>query len=630
MCNYATELLKTYWRKRGGKPIANSSSSTKYKDCTSSFPSKPSVNKKSNGQVKSSSLSVKKPSLSYRKTSHKSHTNGITNIASPESASKSHNHSLVKYRKENAQKFNYSRRNDLNFEKETSSKLSRLGEFNKYNPSSTIEVNKSENHVSSKIKSRITPNLDDEESDESFSDATYQDTMEIDEVNEDEPFVAQQNEQDSNEKPRIEFPKAKLGPRKPKSYSLINEKENSNTKSLDENWDPYIEEVVAIEPHDQNPNVLWIYISWRSGYISVHLNTEVNKLCPLSEKGPISIATYMKQVLTNPNSGYYMKGDVFGVKGDFITSPEVSQMFGKSQKSQIIELGPGRGTLMDDMLRAMSNFPNFYNTINGVHLIEISPELRKLQLKKLCENQIEGVPEMVNRDNDGMKFYWHNKIEDIPAECSFIVAHEFFDALPIHRFELTDKGWREYMVDIDTSVDSSYHFRLILSPQPTKESITLTSSSQYAKFNIGDRIEVSPDSCNMTQKISNQISKFGGAALIIDYGQDYVQSDTLRAIKDHKFVHSLSLPGYADLSVDVNFFYLKESIQGQVNTFGPVTQSKFLHSMGITTRLSMLLNQTTSIEQHKALFNSYKRLVDPLAMGRIYKSINFSNFNFPT
>ncbi|CAI2173420.1 1297_t:CDS:10 [Funneliformis geosporum] len=533
--NYATELLKTYWRKRGGKPIASSSSSTKFNDCTSSFLSKASVNKKSNGQVKRSLLSVKKPS--YRTTSHKSHTNGITNIASAESTSQS----LVKYKKENASKF-------LNFEK----KSSRNGVVNKNNHSYTSEVNKSEKH----------------------DDATYKDIMEIDEVNEEVPFMAQQFEQkhdpiqDSNINSRLEFPKVKLGPRKPKSYNLINEKESKNMKSIDENWDPYIKEVVAIEPHDQDPNLLWIYISWRSGYLSVHLNTEVNKLCPLSEKGPISIAAYMKQVLTNPNSGYYMKGDVFGVKGDFITSPEISQMFGeliglwiisqweiqgKSQKSQIIELGPGRGTLMDDMLRAMSNFPNFFNTLNGVHLIEISPELRNLQLKKLCENQFEkteSMPEMFKRDNDGMKFYWHNNLDEIPAECSFIVAHEFFDALPIHRFELTDNGWREYMVDIDTSIDSSYHFRLILSPQPTKESISLTSSSQYKKFNIGDRIEISPDSWNMIQKISNQISKFGGAALIIDYGQDFIQNDTLRAIKDHKFVHSLSSPGNADLSVD--------------------------------------------------------------------------------
>ncbi|RIA83546.1 S-adenosyl-L-methionine-dependent methyltransferase [Glomus cerebriforme] len=349
----------------------------------------------------------------------------------------------------------------------------------------------------------------------------------------------------------------------------------------------------------------------------------------------------MKQVLTNPKSGYYMKGDVFGAKGDFITSPEISQMFGeligiwlisqweiqgKPQKTQLIELGPGRGTLMEDMLRAMSNFPSFYNTINGVHLIEISPELRKLQLEKLCGYVTEST-EMVEHDNNGMKFYWHNTINDIPNGWSLVVAHEFFDALPVHRFKLTDKGWREYMVDIDTSGDSPYHFRLVLSPNPTKESTTLTSP-QYTKFNVGDCIEVSSDSWNITQKISNQISKFGGSALIIDYGQDYIQDNTLRAIRDHKFVHSLSLPGYADLSVNVNFSYLKESTQGQVNTFGPVTQSKFLHSMGITTRLSMLLNQTNTIKQHKILFDSYKRLVDPLTMGRIYKVLAINPINF--
>ncbi|CAH1765813.1 10323_t:CDS:2, partial [Entrophospora sp. SA101] len=371
--------------------------------------------------------------------------------------------------------------------------------------------------------------------------------------------------------------------------------------------------------------------------------------------GPITISKYMKEALTNPLEGYYTKkGDVFGVKGDFTTSPEISQMFGeligiwfltqwKSQGQpkniQIVELGPGRGTLLDDILRALSKFKECYNSITRVNLVEVSQEMRKIQYSKLCEKG--------NKQDDRIEFNWYNSFEEIPDLWSMVIAHEFFDALPIHRFEKTDNCWREYLVDVDETDFSEYHFKLILSSEPTdaskqlKTNFSLSNSSfcprpsssttksalNFDKFKIGDKIEISPESFKTAKQISKYIGhNKGGAALLIDYGQDFIQGDTLRAIRNHKFINPMSSPGEVDLSVDVNFQYLKEAIaiDNLVNCYGPIPQSKFLLSLGISLRLMVLLrNPNVSKDPilKNELLQSYKRLVDPLSMGNIYKAL---------
>jgi len=281
------ELLEAYWSKRGGKPIASSSSSNKYKGCVSFSSSKTSADKKSNEQVKKSKRSAYSngKSSSSRTVPHKSHSNGIANVAtnsSSKSTSKTHDHSLVKHRNKNALRFDSFKRNDLNVEKETSSHLLRLRISNKNNPSSVTKPNKSENLLSSGVNNRIIHDLDEEEIGagdvndrtpimdgaiivDSFTESESSSTMEIDE----EITLAQQNEQvpfQAIKDSRMESPKTKLVTRKPKSYNCIYEKESlyndRRVKNIDENWDPYVEEVVAIEPQDQNPNILWIYISW--------------------------------------------------------------------------------------------------------------------------------------------------------------------------------------------------------------------------------------------------------------------------------------------------------------------------------------------------------------------------------
>ncbi|CAG8551186.1 13284_t:CDS:2 [Ambispora gerdemannii] len=373
----------------------------------------------------------------------------------------------------------------------------------------------------------------------------------------------------------------------------------------------------------------------------------------------MSIYQYMKEVLMNPISGYYMKHEVFGVKGDFITSPEISQMFGeligiwfvyqwqnlgKPKDVRIVEFGPGRGTLLDDMIRALQNFHECYNSISGIHLIEASPRLREVQREKLnpyiiknnenrekndLQESLTNTTYTVNAKKQaiqaGLNFYWHDAFEDVPDGWSMIIAHEFFDALPVYWFELTEKGWSELMIDIDETDQSPYHFRVIISPKRTPSLFILrTHLNNYNNngnenlYKIGDRIEIAPDAWRVANQIAKSVNKNCGSSLIIDYGKNFVQGNTLRAIKQHKFVDLISRPGEADLSADVNFKLLNDACKGLVDTFGPITQAHFLHSMGISFRLKMLLEKTPP-SRHQDLILSYKRLIDPIGMGNVYQ-----------
>ncbi|CEP15734.1 hypothetical protein [Parasitella parasitica] len=361
----------------------------------------------------------------------------------------------------------------------------------------------------------------------------------------------------------------------------------------------------------------------------------------------------MRQVLVNPLSGYYMLGDVFGKQGDFVTSPEISQVFGElcgiwyltewmrlgqPSKTQLVEFGPGRGTLMSDMLRTLSQFPYFYKTLTDVHLIEASPGLRKMQRAALVigsqeqdtirvEGNKDNAPvEMITRE-DGIRVSWHDGVEVIPDQWSFIMAHEFFDALPIHSFEKTGEEWRELMVDMDDTNESEHNFRIVKSPNQAAMTKTLLSDEKFESFKDGDRVDISPDCFGVMDKIAKYLNKNGGTGLAIDYGQNYVQGDTLRAIKDHKIIHPMSDPGSADLSADVDFSFLKQAIANgsDITAYGPITQKDFLQSLGIQARIEKLFKNAKTSAARNALLDGAERLMDPEAMGRIYKVLAFAN-----
>ncbi|GAU39975.1 hypothetical protein TSUD_61650 [Trifolium subterraneum] len=366
--------------------------------------------------------------------------------------------------------------------------------------------------------------------------------------------------------------------------------------------------------------------------------------------GPISLGEYMSEVLTNPKAGYYINRDVFGAQGDFITSPEVSQMFGEQmgrpERVNLVELGPGRGTLMADLLRGASKFKNFTEALH-VHLVECSPALKNLQHKNLkCvdeENADENTDKRTVSTLVGTPVSWHATLEQVPSGSpTIIIAHEFFDALPVHQFQKASRGWCEKMVDV--AEDSSLHF--VLSPHPTPTTLYLlkrakwAATEEIAKLN---QIEICPKAIDLTQTIVERISSDGGGALIIDYGLDGVVSDSLQAIRKHKFVHLLDDPGSADLSAYVDFASIRHSAEeasGEVSVHGPITQSQFLGALGINFRVESLLQNCTE-EQADSLRTGYWRLVGdgeapfwegdddsaPIGMGTRYKAMAIVNKN---
>ncbi|OAY65680.1 NADH dehydrogenase (ubiquinone) complex I, assembly factor 7 [Ananas comosus] len=375
--------------------------------------------------------------------------------------------------------------------------------------------------------------------------------------------------------------------------------------------------------------------------------------------GPISVAEYMEEVLTNPHSGFYINRDVFGASGDFVTSPEVSQMFGEMvgvwtmclweqmgqpENVNLIELGPGRGTLMADLLRGSSKFVNFTKSLN-IHLVECSPALQKVQYNTLkCAEDVLGEESSTKRAISGISgapVHWHAALEQVPSGLpTIILAHEFYDALPIHQFQKTSRGWCEKMIDV--SEDSS--FRFVLSRHPSPSLLYLSKRCKWAsaaEVEQFEHIEVCPKAMELTEQIAKRISLDGGGALIIDYGRNGIVSDSLQAIRKHKFVHILDDPGSADLSAYVDFASIRhsaEEVSENISVHGPITQSQFLGSLGINFRVEALLQNCTE-EQAETLRTGYWRLVGdgeapfwegpdeqtPIGMGTRYLAVAIVN-----
>jgi NADH dehydrogenase [ubiquinone] 1 alpha subcomplex assembly factor 7 len=408
----------------------------------------------------------------------------------------------------------------------------------------------------------------------------------------------------------------------------------------------------------------------------------------------------MRQVLTSDRGGYYTTtrtADQFGQAGDFITSPEISQIFGelcgiwfmtewlgqgrKSSGVQLIEMGPGRGTLMSDVLRTISQFKSFANSIDAVWMIEASEGLRVKQKELLCGKTAE-----LKKLADGSGWECESKsripvrwVEDIvllpkvevDSAMPFIIAHEFFDALPIHVFEsvapalnseqpctehLDSAGqgvrkssaslkpqWRELLVsptpwkpsfittqsEVEKSSptkDAPPDFQLTLAKASTPTSLVMTSRPRYedVKSQPGSRIEISPESARYVVDFARRVNKVG-AALIIDYGPlDTIPIHSLRGIKAHKIVSPFSTPGEADVSADVDFTALAEAsldASENVEVYGPVEQGAWLLQLGIKERAEQLIQKLNDEDAKKVFEAGWKRLVEggPRGMGKAYK-----------
>ncbi|KAK3912432.1 Protein arginine methyltransferase NDUFAF7, mitochondrial [Frankliniella fusca] len=410
-------------------------------------------------------------------------------------------------------------------------------------------------------------------------------------------------------------------------------------------------------------------------------------------RGPLSIADYMRAVLSSPSGGYYMHKDVLGRQGDFTTSPEISQLFGDmvgvwfvnelkkfyppSQPLQIVELGPGRGTLVADVLNVLKQLRGKEGL--SVHLVEISPEFSRIQADKLCQkgsvqkssffteremtvNKAKGRQYEVENANpqgktssfstitvqrplnlqkkteskhyqrgvmdDGTPVYWYYSIGEVPNNFSCYLAHEFFDALPIHKFKKTAEGWREILVTTDPDRGPDY-FKFVISRFGTP------ASKIFMKpWDEREEAEICPESGLIAQQIAARLEAQGGVALIIDYGSKGESGDTFRAFKNHQQVDPLVSPGTADLTADVDFTYLSNAVADKALTFGPVSQSYFLKEMGIDLRLKVQrfngcclkavlidflikLLEECPIEEKSQLESGYKMIMD--SMGERFK-----------
>jgi NADH dehydrogenase [ubiquinone] 1 alpha subcomplex assembly factor 7 len=328
----------------------------------------------------------------------------------------------------------------------------------------------------------------------------------------------------------------------------------------------------------------------------------------IKENGPISIGTYMSLCLGHPQFGYYMQREAFGEQGDFTTAPEISQLFGEMlaiwvmltcekmgemEEINLVELGPGRGTLMSDLWRSLSTQPALRDKIQ-IHLVEFSPRLQQVQAENL-----EGVP-----------VTWHTNIETLPQVPSIIIANEFFDALPIEQATYHQDDWYQRLVTSD-EIDLFFTRGEILQGLPDQE------------MPDGSIFEYAPLPTTIMQQLCRFIAQNGGALLAIDYGDDYPLNerfgDTLQALQKHQMVDIFEEPGKADLTAHVAFSSLEMVAQEENCEVLPVTtQREFLTQLGIRLRLEKLLPKATP-EQAEQLQSGLDRLINPLQMGDLFK-----------
>jgi NADH dehydrogenase [ubiquinone] 1 alpha subcomplex assembly factor 7 len=335
----------------------------------------------------------------------------------------------------------------------------------------------------------------------------------------------------------------------------------------------------------------------------------------IAAEGPLSVDRYMALCLGHTRHGYYMRQDPFGRGGDFTTAPEISQMFGEligvwcatawqtmgtPSPFRLVELGPGRGTLMADVLRAARVVPGFLDAAR-IDLVETSPALRQRQVETLSRS--------------GAPILWHSGLEKVPPGPTLLIANEFFDALGVKQFLRTDAGWHERLVGIDASGKLAFG----LAPDP----LPAGSLPQWVQAAAsGEVVEVSPARHETARAVGSRLRAMGGAALIIDYG--HVRSgpgDTLQAVRAHAFQDVLASPGNSDLTSHVDFEALGHALrQGGAAVHGPLTQGAFLSAMGLAERTEVLKRHADT-STRSDIDAAAARLADASQMGQLFKVI---------
>ena len=324
--------------------------------------------------------------------------------------------------------------------------------------------------------------------------------------------------------------------------------------------------------------------------------------------GPITVADYMGFCLFDPEFGYYMHSSPFGPSGDFVTAPEISQIFGellgvwvtsqwhalgKPDHINLVELGPGRGFLMQDIMRVVKRQPGLKEATN-LQLLEISPRLKMIQYLALST----------------FNPTWISGFSEIENGPILMIANEFFDALPIHQFQSSKNGWKERLIGI--LPENEFKFKFELSSR--------TENLSFPNAPSGSILETSPTSICYMKSIVDCLRCQSGSALIIDYG--YIEKgfgDTLQAVKKHRFVPVLEHPGLADLTAHVNFGSLNNIVKNcdSLNTT-MLTQRQFLYKHGIQIRAQRLISQAKPHEA-SAILAACNRLIGREQMGDLFK-----------
>ncbi len=337
--------------------------------------------------------------------------------------------------------------------------------------------------------------------------------------------------------------------------------------------------------------------------------------------GPVSVATFMAEAV----AAYYAHADPFGVDGDFITAPEISQIFGEliglwaavvwqdmgaPERVRLVELGPGRGTLMADLLRAAQTVPAFIAALE-VHLVETSPRLVPVQRQRL-----EGI---------GVPVVWHDHIAAVPPGPLLVVANEFLDALPICQFERTVHGWQERLVGLAADGRT---FRFVLGPV---NSLPPLPENVRDGAPVGALAEGAPAVQAVVAAVATRLARHGGAALFIDYGPvASAVGDSLQAVRSHAPHPVLEAPGTADLTAHVDFAEaVTAALRAGACVHGPVRQREWLHRLGILTRANVLLARSNP-EQAHLLAAGVHRLIDDAAMGRLFKVLGLAHPGLPS
>jgi NADH dehydrogenase [ubiquinone] 1 alpha subcomplex assembly factor 7 len=340
----------------------------------------------------------------------------------------------------------------------------------------------------------------------------------------------------------------------------------------------------------------------------------------IAREGPIGVDAWMAACLADPEHGYYRSGVPVGAGGDFTTAPEVSQIFGellgawavaawvalgRPSPVRLIELGPGRGTLMADALRATARPAADFHRALDLHLVEINPALRDLQ-----------------RDAIGRPAAWHDDIDGVPAGPCIVLANEFLDALPVRQFLRDPDGWRERRVGLAEG-------RFVFMPGPVVQDPPL-EPAHLAGAAPGDVAEVPEAAHGAVRRLATRLLRHGGAALFVDYGpQASGTGDTLQAVSRHRHADPLADPGAVDLTAHVDFAALARGARAAgLRAWGPVPQGIFLARLGLHARAAALA-RAASPAQRIAIDRGCARLAGEAGMGHLFKALALASPSFP-